>query len=207
MRKIVLAMMTTLNGRLDDPMAWVHGVGDDQYTAIYQVYSTFDAILVGRITYEEFAAYWPGALTDKDGTEINRGMAKRMRDCKKLVFSRSGKHELTPWQNAEKVVVSSDADLGTYLQKLKVTDGGSIHLAGGASLAQDVIGLGLVDEFYFYVYPVVSSGKAWFSRLAGNLELDLIDAESYRNGVSRLHYSPKKTGRRAKPATFTNLLD
>ena len=55
MRKIVFQMMTTLNGRLDDPMAWVHGVGDDQYREIDRIYATYDTVLVGRTTYEEMA--------------------------------------------------------------------------------------------------------------------------------------------------------
>ena len=72
MRKIVLQMMTTLNGRLDDPMAWLHGVRDDQYREIDRIYATYDTVLVGRTTYEEMAAYWPGALSERDGTETNQ---------------------------------------------------------------------------------------------------------------------------------------
>jgi hypothetical protein len=69
MRKIVLQMMTTLNGRLDDPMAWVHGVSDDQYREIDRIYASYDTVLVGRTTYEEMAAYWPGAFSTGEGTE------------------------------------------------------------------------------------------------------------------------------------------
>jgi dihydrofolate reductase len=83
-RKIVLQMMTTLNGRLDDPMAWVHRVSDDQYREIDRIYATFDTVLVGRTTYEEMAAYWPGALSDAAGTETNRAMARRMQAYRKL---------------------------------------------------------------------------------------------------------------------------
>ena len=65
MRKIVFQMMTTLNGRLDDPIVWVKGVGDDQYRAIDRLYASYDTVLVGRTTYEEMAAHWPGALSEK----------------------------------------------------------------------------------------------------------------------------------------------
>jgi hypothetical protein len=57
MRKIVFQMMTTLDGRLDDPMAWVSSVGEDQYRAIDRIYARYDTVLVGRTTYEEMAAY------------------------------------------------------------------------------------------------------------------------------------------------------
>ena len=56
MRKLVLQMMTTLNGRLDDPMAWLTGVSDEQYQAIDRLYAGYDTVLVGRTTYEEMAA-------------------------------------------------------------------------------------------------------------------------------------------------------
>jgi dihydrofolate reductase len=101
-RKIVLQMMTTLNGRLDDPIVWVHGVSDDQYREIDRIYATFDTVLVGRTTYEEMAAYWPGALSEAAGTETNQAMARRMQTYRKLVFSRSGRQKLTEWNNTHR---------------------------------------------------------------------------------------------------------
>lgn len=156
MRKIVFQMMATLNGRLDDPAAWVHNVSDDQYRRIDELYATYDTVLVGRTTYEEMAAYWPGALTE--GTETNRRMAQRMNDYRKLVFSRSGTQKLTTWNNVEQVIAADDEALAVYLTDLKAQPGGDIHLSGGAGFAQTVIGLGLIDAFHFFVYPTVSQG-------------------------------------------------
>lgn len=158
MRRIVLQMMTTLNGRLDDPIAWVHAVSDDQYRDIDRLYAGYDTVLVGRITYEEMAAYWPGALTDPEGTDANRSMARRMRDIQKCVFSRTGGRQLTQWENTEQVVADENAELVRRLHDLKAGPGGDIHLAGGASFAQTVLGLGLVDEYRFFLYPAVSPG-------------------------------------------------
>ena len=117
MRKIVLQMMTTLNGRLDDPMAWVHEVGDDQYRDIDELYAGYDTVLVGRTTYEEMAAYWPGALSESVGTETNRTMARRMDDYRKLVFSRSGRHRLSGWNNVEQVVAATDDALAALSRR------------------------------------------------------------------------------------------
>jgi dihydrofolate reductase len=205
-RKIVLQMMTTLNGRLDDPAAWVHGVSDDQYREIDRIYATFDTVLVGRTTYEEMAGYWPGALAEAAGTETNRAMARRMHDYRKLVFSRSGRRKPTPWNNTELVVAGSDDELAQYLANLKALSGGDIHLSGGASFAQSVIGLGLVDEFYFFVYPIVSPGAPWFEPLPDKRELKLLGASTYENGVVRLHYVPRALESRPRPASFTDLL-
>lgn len=206
MRKIVMQMMTTLNGRLDDPMAWVHGVSDEQYREIERLYSTYDTILIGRTTYEEMAAYWPGALSESVGTATNREMARRMHEYKKLVFSRSGRRALTPWNNAELVVVRSDDELTAYLEDLKAQPGRDIQLAGGATFAQSVIGLGFVDEFRLFQYPIVSPGAGWFSRLPEQRELTLRSASSYDNGVVNLQYEPRVRARSAQPASFTDLL-
>jgi dihydrofolate reductase len=205
-RQIVLQMMTTLNGRLDDPMAWVHGVSDDQYREIDRLYATFDTVLVGRTTYEEMAGYWPGALADGAGTETNRRMARRMHDYRKLVFTRSANSRLSQWNNVEPVVAASDADLGRHLTGLKAQPGGDIHLSGGASLAQTVIALGLVDAFHFFLYPVVSRGEPWFSRLPEQVGLDLVDTGRFQNGVVKLHYRPRASAGTARPASFSEML-
>jgi dihydrofolate reductase len=206
MRKIVMQMMTTLNGRLDDPMAWVHAVSDDQYREIDRLYTTFDTVLVGRTTYEEMAAYWPGALADGTGTETNRRMARRMHDYRKVVFSRSGSRPVTEWNNAEVVALSGDDALVAYLAKLKAETGRDILLSGGASLAQSIVALDLVDEFHLFVYPVVSPGIGWFSRLPDKRTLKMLGASTYENGVTRLHYAASAGESRARPASFSELL-
>ena len=206
MRKIDLQMMTTLNGRLDDPLAWVHEVGDDQYREIDRIYASYDTVLVGRTTYEEMAAYWPGALSEGAGTETNQAMARRMNTYKKLVFSKSGRKKLTGWNNTERVIVTSDEELAKYLANLKAQPGGDIHLSGGASFAQSVIALDLVDEFYFFVYPVVSPGVPWFSQLRDKRDLQLLGASSYENGVVGLHYVPLRLARKARSDSFSDLL-
>jgi dihydrofolate reductase len=206
MRKIVLQMMTTLNGRLDDPAAWVHGVDDAQYRDIERLYAGFDTVLVGRTTYEEMAAYWPKALAESEGTPTNQAMAKRMHDYRKLVFSRSGDALRTKWHNSELVTTKSDEDLKRQLSSLKGASGGDIHLSGGATLAATVVGLGLVDEFQLLVYPVVSPGATWFAKLPAGCELTLVDATAYPNGVVRGHYRPRAAERKTAPASFTDLL-
>ncbi|RDL49361.1 hypothetical protein BLJAPNOD_00461 [Ensifer sp. M14] len=206
MRKIVLQMMTTLNGRLDDPLAWMGTVSEDQYRAIDRLYATYDTVLVGRVTYEEMAAYWPGALSEDVGTETNRKMARRMNDYRKLVFSRSGSEMLTEWNNVDQVVVADDDALAAYLLQLKAQPGGDIHLSGGASLAQTVIGLGLVDAFNFFVYPVTSPGVAWFSGLPQRYDLQLMGTDTYANGVVGLHYEPLARGKVERPGGFSELL-
>jgi dihydrofolate reductase len=206
MRKIVFQMMTTLNGRLDDPMAWVHQIVEDQLREIDRIYATYETVLVGRTTYEEMAAYWPGALSEGAGGEANQSMARRMNTYKKLVFSRSGRQKLTEWNNSEQIVAATEEELAKYLKDLKAQPGGDIHLSGGASFAQSVVALGLVDEFHFFLYPVMSTGASWFSHLADQLELQLHGTRTYENGVVWLHYLPRKPADKARPESYEEML-
>ena len=160
----------------------------------------------GATTYEEMAAYWPGALANAEGTETNQTMARRMHDYRKLVFSRSGRRKLSEWNNTEQVVAATDDELAKYLAGLKAQPGGDIHLSGGASFAQSVIALDLVDEFHFFVYPVVSPGASWFSQLTGRHDLQQLGATSFQNGVVCLHYVPRKREAQKRPDSFTDML-
>ena len=73
-------------------------------------------------------------------------------------------------------------------------------------LRRSVIALDLVDEFYFFVYPVVSPGASWFSQLPDKRDLQLLGASAYENGVVGLHYLPRKLADKARPASFSELL-
>jgi dihydrofolate reductase len=165
MRKVVFQMMTTLNGRLDDPDAWISGVSDDLYSEIDRVYGTFDTVLVGQTTYEEMFAYWPGAETAEGGSEISKSMARKMNSYKKFVFSDANQKRMLEWNNAEQVLAHSDEDIVKFINELKAQSGGDIHLSGGARLAQTFVRLGLIDEYHFFVYPVVSVARRGLSRL------------------------------------------
>jgi len=188
-RKVVLAMMTTLNGRLDDPGAWVTGVSDDHYREIDRGYATFDTILVGRVTADEMAADWPSARDDENAGETHRSMAEKMHAYKKYVFTTDPELDLT-WHNAEPVVVSTDDDIRAFVTGLKAQPGGDIHLSGGARLATTLVRLGLVDEYRFFVYPVYSPGTSWFDELKSQQTLELISSTAFESGAVALYCKP-----------------
>lgn len=189
MRKVVLAMMTTLNGRLDDPDAWVTGVSDDHYQEIDRGYATFDTILVGRVTADEMFEYWPGARDEEGASDSHRGMAEKMHAYKKYVFTTDP--ELTlKWHNAEPVVVSTDDDIRAFVEELKSQSGGDIHLSGGAHLAQTLVRLGLVDEYRFFTFPVYSPGATWHGGLTSQQTLELISSTAFENGAVAVYCQP-----------------
>jgi dihydrofolate reductase len=182
-----MQMMTTLNGRLDDPGAWVPGIPEDLYAEIDRLYESYDAILVGRTTALEMAEYWPGAETDEAESGIARSMARKMNTYKKYVFT--GSDEPLEWSNAELAPVDGDESLLAFVEALKAQPGGEIHLSGGARLARTLIRLGVVDRYRVFVYPVVSPGASWFDEIPGTRELELESATAYSNGVVGLYYT------------------
>jgi len=191
MRKVVMGMMTTLNGRLDDPAAWVTGIPDDLYAELDRLYETFDTILVGRTTYDEMLEYWPGAETESGGSESSRSMARKMNSYKKYVFTGASEKTALPWNNAEEVLAHGDDDIVAFVGALKARPGGDIHLSGGARLAQTLVRLGLVDQYHLVVHPVVSAGRSWFDEIEEKRELTLQSAAAYSNGVVGLYYEPR----------------
>lgn len=190
MRKVVLAMNTTLNGKVDDLFAWFDGVTDDLYTEIDRGLASFDTVLVGRVSYDGMLAYWPGAETEEGGSPINKSVARKMNAYKKYVFSSTTADGPLEWNNAEPVAVSSDQDIVTFVNALKARPGSDIYVAGGTRLAATLARLALIDEYRLFVHPVVSPGAAWFDQIEDQRGMQLISATPYPNGVVGLYYKP-----------------
>jgi dihydrofolate reductase len=185
-RKVVLAMMTTLNGRLDAPDAWVTGVSDDHYEEIDRGYATFDTILVGRVTAAEMVEYWPGARAEEGASEAHQRMAEKMHSYKKYVITTDPDLAIE-WHNAEPVVVSGGDEIRSFVEDLKTRPGADIHLSGGARLAQTLVRFGLVDEFRFFVFPVYSPGACWFGQLESQKALELISSIAFESGAVAMY--------------------
>ena len=120
-------------------------------------------------------------------------MARKMNSYKKYVFTGTGEERALEWNNAEAVPVHRDEDIVAFVEDLKGQDGGDIHLAGGAQLAQTIVRLGLVDQFHFVVHPVVSPGSSWFDGIEERRAMSLQSATAYSNGVVGMYYEPQST--------------
>ena len=188
MREIVCQMMLSLDGRVDDPFAFVTGVAEDQYEDIDAAYATFDTVIVGRVTYQEMVAYWPGVRSGSGAEGAHARMAERMHACRKVVVT--GDPDYRPsWNNAEAALVRHDADLVALAAALKAAPGKRVHLAGGAATAQAFVRLGLVDAYRLYVYPVVAPGKALFATVGERQAFAATQSHQFSNGVTMLALS------------------
>jgi dihydrofolate reductase len=138
-----------------------------------------EAQLLGRVTYDGFAAAWP-SMTDE------AGFADRMNGMPKYVVSST--LDEAEWNNT--TVLSGD--VAESVAKLKRDVDGVILVAGSAQLVQALIAADLVDELRLMVFPVVlGSGKRLFGPTGGQKKrLTLADAKPLDGGVTIMTYRP-----------------
>jgi len=177
MRKIVAHTILTLDGAAHfDAVADIIGelrgtpeVLDPFFTRCAQE----DAMLLGRVTYEEWAQDWP--------TSDFAAFADHINSVEKYVASTT----LTeaPWGDFPPATVLT-GDLTSAVAELKVRDGANIGIHGSPTLTEHLLHAGLVDELRLEIYPVVAgSGARLFGGDQPSLRLRLIDARTTSNGV------------------------
>ena len=177
MARLVVTEFVSLDGVIEDPgggdfahAGWTIPYWNDDIAA-YKKDELFasDSMLLGRVTYEGFAAAWP-SMSDP------AGFADRMNSLPKHVVTTSTA-ELS-W-NASRL---DPANLADRVRALKAQDGGDILAQGSAVLVHALLRDGLVDELRLAVYPVVlGSGKRLFAD--SYAKLDLVAAKPTPSGV------------------------
>ncbi len=134
-------------------------------------------LLLGRRTYELFAAYWPTAPDEAGGKPLN--------DATKYVASRS--HPSLDWGPA----VLLEGDLAQEVRELKETDGPELQVHGSANLIQTLMPAGLIDEYRLMVFPVtIGTGKRLFGDGSAPATLRLVDSRVSTKGVVMVRYEP-----------------
>jgi dihydrofolate reductase len=136
----------------------------------------FDLVL-GRRTYDIFAAFWPTAPEEAGGKPLN--------DATKYVASRG--HPMLSWQTS----VLLEGDVAQAVEELKRGDGPELQVHGSGNLAQTLIRNDLVDEYHLWVFPVViGSGKRLFADGTIPRALRLVDSKVSTTGVMIGTYEP-----------------
>lgn len=180
MRKLVSSFFISLDGIVESPQSWHSPYFDEDMGAVVgEAMAASDAFLLGRRTYEEWAAYWP----NQDPAESP--MAAAMNETPKFVVSTT--LEEVDWQNSTLL----DGDLGQAVAALKQRPGKDIGMSGSATLVRSLLGLGLVDELRLLVHPVVvGSGARLFENGIGQVPLELTASRTFATGVLDLTYRP-----------------
>jgi dihydrofolate reductase len=170
MRKLKLAMYVALDGVVEGP-AWTAPYWNDQLSDLQEEYLyASDALVLGRVTYEGFAASWP-AMEESTGD-----FGKKMNSMPKFVASRT--LDRMEW-NATPI----KGDLTGEVEKLKEQDGGDLLIYGSEEIVDQLTDARLIDEYRLMVYPVVvGSGKRLFAN-SKEAALRLLDSTTTSAGV------------------------
>lgn len=169
-------LFISLDGVIESPETWhFQYFNDEMGAAVGELMAGNDATLIGRKTYDEFAAYWPSA-------DPNDPMTAVMNDARKYVVSDT-LTEAT-WNNT--TVISGDVK--AQLAELKKDT--RLGTTGSAQLVSWMLEQGLVDELHLLVHPVVvGKGKKLFGE-GETVPLKLVSATTFSTGVQHLVYSP-----------------
>jgi len=166
-----------LDSVIETPEKWVIA-DDDMFGAMAADYAKSDALLLGRCTYETFAASWP-----ERGSEVPN--ADWMNNTRKYVASTT--LEAPDWSNSTVI----EGDVAEAVARLKQEDGKDIMVNGSGALVRTLMRDHLLDELRLFVHPVVvGSGIRLFDDASDPLELTLVDSYAYDNGVVSLTYKP-----------------
>jgi len=171
----------SLDGVLEAPEKWSFPYRNDSIAELkHKELFSVDALLLGRVTYEGFAAAWPGR-TD------NTGYADRINNMPKYVVSTTLRK--ADWKNSQII----HANLAQEISELKNQDGGDILIFGSPKLVQSLIQLNLIDKYQLLVYPLLlGDGKRLFDNL-NKSNLKLVGTTTYDSGVVLLSYETVRT--------------
>jgi dihydrofolate reductase len=191
MRKLIVSTFLTLDGIMqgpggpgeDDSGGFAHGgwsvnYWDEKMGEVMgaAMSAPFDLVL-GRTTYDIFAAFWPDAPEEAGGKPLN--------DATKYVASRS--QPTLDWSNS--VLIEGDAAEG--ITALKQEDGPELQVHGSGNLIQTLLRHNLVDQYRLWVFPlVIGSGKRLFSDGTIPSGLKLVDSTVSTTGVVIGTYEP-----------------
>ena len=184
MRKLVVSEWVTMDGVFDAETMeqWFEPYNSDERAEyIKETVLGSDAFLIGRTTYEMFAAYWPAQKNNESG------IGDKVNSVAKYVVSSTLKK--AEWNNSTII----KENVVEEVTRLKKQPGQYILLSGSATLVQSLMETDLVDEYRFLVHPVImGSGKRFFKDGMHAAGLKLVKTKPLDSGVTLLCYQPAK---------------
>ncbi|MDR0266758.1 dihydrofolate reductase family protein [Paenibacillus sp.] len=186
MRKIIVSEFMSLDGVMEEPEWTFQFNMDEQNEYKFDELKLCDTLLLGRVTYEGFAAAWP-KVTKKvtENISLHNGFADRMNNYRKIVVS-STLQELK-WNNSCLI----KENIVEEVSKLKLQPGRDILLLGSCELVNMLMQYDLIDEYRIMVFPiVVGNGKRLFNDRNDMKVLKHVETKTFRSGVTVLTYQP-----------------
>jgi dihydrofolate reductase len=190
-RKVIASEFEALDGVIENPSWTFRFTGEEQQKFKFDELSASDALLLGRVTYEGFAAAWPrmteqaGELSASDALLLGR-YADMMNGYPKYVVSTTLKEPLE-WNNSTLI----EEYVAEEVSKLKRQPGKDILIFGSGNLVNTLMQHDLIDEYRLMIFPIiVGSGQRLFADGIDEMVLELVDTETFGSGVVVLTYRP-----------------
>lgn len=184
MRKIIYAMMVSLDGYMEGPEGDLNWSQPDEelHTHFNDLTRSIATSFYGRRLYENMAAYWPTADENPAASAYEIEFAQIWKELPKVVFSTT--LDDVAWHSTLMRAVDPQE-----IARLKAQPGQYMDV-GGAELAASFMAHDLIDEYWLYVHPVVlGGGKPLFPVGEKVRTLQPIDTYNFSNGVVRLRYA------------------
>ena len=180
MRKLTASFFISLDGVVEAPDKWHFPYFNDEMgAAVGEAIAASDSMLIGRRTYEEWAAYWP------QQDPLSDPFVSIMNETPKFVASTT--LEKVEWQNSTLL----EGDLAEAVNALKAQPGKNIGMSGSGTLVRSLLEKGVLDELRLLVHPlVVGKGAKLFPDGSPPVSLELVDSRSFSTGVLDLTYRP-----------------
>jgi dihydrofolate reductase len=187
---VIVSEFVSLDGVMEAPERWtLQFASEEQQRYKFDELAAADALLLGRTTYQGFAAAWPGMMDQYEGphrAELGQ-YADMMNGYPKHVASTTLQEPLE-WNNSTLI----GANVAEGVSNLKRQEGKDILLFGSGELVNTLMGQDLVDEYRLMIFPVVlGSGKRLFGDGSATTKaLRLANTKRFASGVVVLSYEP-----------------
>lgn len=183
MRKVISGLFISLDGVVEAPNEWqFDSFDEDMMKAMGGHMAENDTALLGRVTYQEWAPYWPTSSDEPYAGYIN--------SIPKYVFSTT--LERVEWGKYDNITLVK-GNVGETIARLKQQPGKNIAVNGSPTLARSLLQNDLLDELVLMIHPViVEKGKHLFKDGGELKRMKLVDSKITRSGVAVLTYQPLK---------------
>jgi dihydrofolate reductase len=181
MRKVVASELVSLDGVIESPEKWSFQFHNDEMAEAQGAgMAAADAMLLGRVTYQEFASYWPYQ------NSADQPFTDYLNNTPKYVVSTTLEGPLE-WQNSTLI----KGNVAEAIAKLKRQPGKDIGIVGSGTLVRSLLRQDLLDELRLMVHPIVmGSGERLFEDGGDQKALELVDSKTFGTGVLYLTYQP-----------------
>ncbi len=188
MRNLIFFMHSSLDGfiaGLNGEMNWI-SFDDELFDFVATMTNKADAALYGRVTFDMMQSYWPNAGNQPNASKHDKEHSAWYKQVSKIVLSRTLNQ--TDFENT---TIISD-QLADQINQLKKQEGKNILIFGSPSASHALLGLGLIDEFWVFVNPILlGQGIPLFKGITEPTKLTLLETKTFNCGVIALHYVKK----------------